>query len=151
MYTGKDNGTSCIDTSLKKTTNVVLDLVKHYAGSYRSIKTDRYYTSIELAVQLEKMKLYNTGTVMTNRIPKELRWNKKKSKDTPRGDYERHVFKYKNRNKEELSIGLVIWKDRKPVYVLTNEVTTIEEDDCKRRSKAGLLDLKRPRCITVYN
>ena len=66
MYTGKDNGTSCIDTSLKKNTNVVLDLVRHYAGSYRSIKTDRYYTSIELAVQLEKMKLYNTGTVMTN-------------------------------------------------------------------------------------
>ena len=66
--------------------------MKHYAGTYRSVKIDWYYTSIELAVEFEKLQLYTTGTVMTNRIPKELCSTKKKARDTPTSDYDRHAY-----------------------------------------------------------
>ena len=48
-------------------------------------------------------------------------------------------------------MGLIIWKDRKPVYVLTNETSTTKVDCCVRRSKDGLLTLPRPNAITIYN
>ena len=52
MYTGAEKSPE-VANDLKKTTNVVLDLVKPYNGTQRSIKTDRYYTSVELAVNLK--------------------------------------------------------------------------------------------------
>ena len=56
-----------------KNTNVLLDLVKPYNVTYRFIKTNRYYISVELAVNIEKENLYNNGTIKSNRIPKDLR------------------------------------------------------------------------------
>ena len=54
MYNGDDQGKVSTDDSLKKTTNVVLDLVQPYFNTYWSVKIDRYYTSIELTKQLAK-------------------------------------------------------------------------------------------------
>ena len=99
MYTGGDHDTGLVgsaDATLKKTTNVVLDLLEPYFGTYRSVKTDRYYTSIELAIEMDKRQLYNTGTVMNNRICKDLRWNAQKARKMERGEYNRHLYQYKN-------------------------------------------------------
>ena len=100
---------------------------------------------------MDKRQLYNTGTVMNNRICKDLRWNAQKARKMERGEYNRHLYQYKNDMGQKKSIGLVIWKDKKPVYVLTSELSTVEEDICKRRSKQGILDIKRPVCIAQYN
>ena len=149
MYTGTDYKTS--SSELKKTTKVVLNLVEPYINTYRSIKTDRYYTSIELVKELEKRKLYTTGTVMSNRINKDIRWNAKEGRDKKRGEFVHHMYKYKNEKGKELSMGLVIWKDKKPVYVLTTEYDTGETDMCIRRSKGGLLNIIRPISVARYN
>jgi hypothetical protein len=47
-----------------------------YKGSHRVVYVYRFYTSVELIKELEKMKLYMTGTVMSNRIPDRLRITK---------------------------------------------------------------------------
>ena len=95
MYTGGDRGDLMSESSFKKTTQVVLDLVNHYKGTYRGIKTDRYYTSVELCIELEKIQLSNTGKRMKNRVPKELRWSPKISREKVRGEFDNHMYKYK--------------------------------------------------------
>ena len=150
MYTGDDQGIISKDDTLKKTTNVVLDLVQPYFNTYRSVKTDRYYKSIELAKELAKKKLYNTGTLMANRIAKELRWIAKVSRKKERGEFDHHLYQYKDDSGKIENIGLVIWKDRKPVYVLTSECSTVEVDVCIRRSKQGLLHIDQPISVAQY-
>ena len=70
----------------------------HCKGTYRGIKIDRYYISIELAIELEKIDLSTTGTIMKNRIPKELRWNAKKGRKMERGQFHKHLYQYKTDN-----------------------------------------------------
>ena len=151
MYTGGDREDEMTETNLKKTTKVVLDLVNNYKGTYRGVKTDRFYTSVELTIELEKIQISTTGTIMKNRIPKELRWNAKKARKMERGQFENHLYKYRSEHGGIKQMGLIIWKDRKPVYVLTNETSTLKVDACVRRSKQGLLTIPRPNAITIYN
>ena len=67
-----------------------------------------------------------------------------------RGDYRRHKLNYKEGD-DMLSAGLVCWKDRDIVYCLTNETSTEGEDICIRRTKEGLVNLKRPIVVQQYN
>ena len=101
-------------------------MLKPYFHTKRSVKTDRYYTSIELSQELEKKEFYTTGTVMANRVAKELRWTAKVSRDKERGQFEKHLYKYTDDFGNRKKMGLVIWKDRKPVYVLTTECNTAQ-------------------------
>ena len=67
-----------------------------------------------------------------------------------RGDYKKHVYKYKKDDKERMA-GLVCWKHRGIVYGLSNETGTNLEDTCKRQSKDGLITIQQPRVISEYN
>jgi Transposase IS4 len=69
VYTGFYYQTDKDDT--KKTVQVVKELCKAYAGSYRTVYVDRFYTSLDLLKALDKMSLYVTGKVMKNILPKE--------------------------------------------------------------------------------
>ena len=60
------------EDSKKKTVAIVKDLVRDFAGTHRTVYMDRYYSSINVAVELLKMQLYVTGTLMHNRIPGKL-------------------------------------------------------------------------------
>ena len=88
---------------------------------------------------------------MKNHVPKEFCWSNKNGRQKERGEYEKHHYSYNNAEGNEKQLGLIIWKDRKPVYVLTSECGSDGEDYCTRRSKEGLLKIKRPTCIKEYN
>ena len=98
------------------------------------------------------MDLYVTGTVMKNRISRELTIAKssKAFKEMDRGDFKKHLFVYRVGN-EAHEAGLVCWKDRDVVYCITNETETTGADECKRRTKNGLITIQRPRVISQYN
>ena len=151
-YTGKHTYNESANQNEKKTVQVVKELCKPLQGTHRTIFIDRFYTSLDLVKEMEAMNLYVTGTIMKNRIPKELTITKtsKLFKEMSRGDFKRHCYTYKD-GEDEKEVGLVCWKDRDIVYCLSNETDTISYDSCKRRSRDGLLTISRPKMIADYN
>ena len=107
---------------MKKTVAIVKKLCEQYEGSHRTIYVDHFYTSIDLLKELDKMKLYVTGTCMKNRIPKELVITKSSRafKEMPRGTHVSHKYTYLMDDGELKEYGLVCWKDRDMVYCLSN-------------------------------
>ena len=114
---------------------------------------DRYYSSINVAVELQKMGLYVTGTLMHNRIPSQftIKKNSAAYKKLSRGDFNTHTFQYKDDNDERHIIGITCWKDRQMVYTLTTDCDTSKSDTCVRRSKEGLVTIERPHVVHQYN
>ena len=53
-YTGKSNVLETDDDRKKKTVQIVKGLVEDYRGSHRTVYIDRYYSSINVAVELKK-------------------------------------------------------------------------------------------------
>ena len=45
-----------------------------------------------------------------------------------RGRFMKHTYAYRKDNGTIQQIGLVIWKDKKPVYVLTSELSTMKTE-----------------------
>jgi hypothetical protein len=103
--------------------------------------------------ELEKMDLYVTGTVMSNRIPEGLRISKRSRefKDMERGDHKHHVYEYNNHKGESSKMGLLCWKDKDIVYCLTNATNTEPRGHCFRRSHTGRICISRPLAIQEYN
>ena len=153
IYTGKTTYTPSEKEDEKKTVMVVKELCKDYAGTHRTIFVDRFYTSMDLLKALDKMGLYVTGTVMRNRLPKELQIFKttKMFKQMNRGDFESHLYKYQTDNGEVKNYGMVAWKDRDIVYAMSSAANNYKMDECTRRSANGLIKLKRPIIISEYN
>jgi Transposase IS4 len=153
VYTGRFTYVEATSESTKKTVQVVQQLCEPFRGTYRTIYIDRFYSSVDLLKQLEAMKLYTTGTVLSNRLPKQLTIakNSKEFKALNRGDSICHTFIYKTLSGAKKRAGLVAWKDRNMVYCLTNDTSTVESGECKRRSQGGIITLKRPEVISKYN
>jgi hypothetical protein len=153
VYTGKFTYLEATTESFKKTVQVVQQLCEPFRGTFRTIYIDRFYSSVDLLKQLEDMKLYTTGTVLSNRIPKQLSIAKssKEFMALNRGDSICHTFHYKTLSGENKRAGLVAWKDRNIVYCLTNDTSTVEMGECKRRSQGGIITLKCPEVISKYN
>ena len=138
---------------MKKTVQVVRKLCEPYRDSYRTIYVDRFYTSLELLKELDKMNLFVTGTVMKNRISKDMVINKssKQFKEMQRGDFKRHLYGYDNEEEQRITYGLVCWKDKDIVYCMSNTTSTEGVGECKRRSANGIITIKRPNIIGEYN
>jgi hypothetical protein len=153
VYTGKHTYSETTSESTLKTVQVVQQLCEPFKGSYRTIYVDRFYTSVELMKELYEMKLFLTGTVVTNRIPRALTIAKSSPqfKEMNRGDSKHHLYHYRDKSGKKCTAGLVCWKDRNMVYCLTNDSSTSTEDECMRRSQGGLIRLKRPAVIGEYN
>jgi Transposase IS4 len=122
----------------KKNVQVVQQLCEPFRGSYRTIYVNRFYSSIDLLKELEDMKLYTTGTIMSNRIPRDMTIAKssKQFKELNRGDVVKNVLHYKTMQGEKKQVGLVAWKNM--VFCLTNDTSTIPLDECRRRGQALL-------------
>jgi Transposase IS4 len=60
------------------------------------VYVDRFYTSVDLLKTLDRMQLLITGTVMRNRIPKELTIPKtsREFKGMERGEWKFHQYTY---------------------------------------------------------
>jgi hypothetical protein len=153
VYTGKYTYQESNTESLKKTVQVVQQLVEPFRGSFRTVYVDRFYTSIDLIKELHEMKLFVTGTVLANRVPKSLTITKssKQYREMERGDVVKHVFHYQDKSGETQKAGLVMWKDRNIVYSITNDTTTATMDTCTRRAQGGLIEIQRPTVISKYN
>lgn len=152
IYTGKSTYQPTIDANEKKTVSIVKELCQHLAGTHRTVFVDRFYTSIELMRELKAMDLYLTGTLMKNRIPKEMviARSSKQFREMKRGDFKRHLYQYRI-GRQTNKAGLVCWKDRDVVYCISNETDTGTVDMCTRRTRDGLIKIDRPRCIGEYN
>ncbi len=153
IYTGKSTYTENNNKDLKKTVQVVRDLCESYTGSFRTVYIDRFYTSIDVMKELDKMKLFVTGTCMTNRVPKELQIanSSAEAKSMNRGDYTYHKYTYIDSENKVHDYGLTVWKDSKMVYLLSNTWNNNEATTCKRRSSNGLLTITRPVVVEKYN
>ena len=132
---------------------MVKELCLPYKDSFRCIYIDRFYTSIDLLKELDKMKLYAVGTCMKNQLPKEVVINKRSNefRAMQRGDYKYHLYEYKKENNVLWNYGLVCWKDWDIVYALTNCEDTTKKGSCFRRSAHGRICIERPKVIEKYN
>ena len=133
----KDN---CTDVEVtnpgeKKTVAIMKELCKCMQGSHRTVYVNRFYTSLDLLKELHDMDIYTTGTLMKNRIPKELTIPKstKQFKEMIRGDMIHHLYQYRSKGKM-CRAGLVCWKDCDIVYCISNETGTVDGDKCTQRS-----------------
>ncbi len=152
IYTGAQTyGTT--DEEVSKTVHVVRNLAENYRGTYRTIYIDRFYTSLDLMKEMDKLNLFVTGTVMANRIPKELKINKTSTefKSMIRGDYKKHRYSYVDDLGIQRHYGLVAWKDSNMVYLLSSNHDTNSVDQCYRRSSEGRIMVNRPSVIGKYN
>jgi DNA polymerase III epsilon subunit-like protein len=153
IYTGKSTYNESDSENKKKTVQVVRQLCQDYKDTYRCVFVDRFYTSIDLLKELDKLGLYVTGTCMRNRLSKEvvIKKQSREYKEMQRGDYKKHVYTYKNDNGEEVKYGLVCWKDRDIVYCLTNSIATDKLGVAYRRVTGGRVCIQRPMVIEHYN
>lgn len=118
--------------------SVVLKLSEPYYHSNRHIFTDRYYTSLNLISELEKLGLYFTGTINTNRkgLPKFS--NLKKNE----------LVYYKSDSKI-----LMNWRPRnKFVTLITNyyDIASFSKTFYHRRIKQTVV-LEKPKIVFYYN
>jgi Transposase IS4 len=98
VYTGASTYYNSGPEDTKKTVMVVKQLVDKYKNTHCTIYVDQFYTSIDLLKALNKMNLYVTGTLMRNRLPKEVIINKssKEYKEMGRGRFCQHLYQHKN-------------------------------------------------------
>lgn len=70
LYTGKEGD----KPEVGQGTRVVMDLVRPYAGSCRTVACDRFFTGVDLARELYAENLHLVGTIVPNRlgIPKDF-------------------------------------------------------------------------------
>lgn len=113
------------------------------------IYCDRYFTSEKLIDELRTRGLGCTGTLMKNRIPKEVRALLLSDKELKRrGRGTSHVVV---RNDDKISVTK--WFDNKPVIMMSSVEAQEAPDTCQRWCKQlkRYLTINRPRCIRQYN
>ncbi|GMF53469.1 unnamed protein product [Phytophthora fragariaefolia] len=88
---------------------------------WRLVITDRFYTSVKLALELLHRRMYLTGTIQADRAgyakgvitKKEIKVNKQKIVIPPQGTIKLAA------NKRFLQLTATMWMDRTPVYLLS--------------------------------
>lgn len=101
---------------------------------------------------IDKIDLFVTGTCM-NRIPKDTTISKalNQFRTMTRGDFKHQIYTYEY-NTTENTDGLISWKDRTMLYILTNKNwPTTEVGHFYRPSTGGLICLQRPKVVEDYN
>ena len=122
VYCGKKQHTADDSTDLDAHTGASAVLrnlnfvVPTVSEDWHVIVTDRFYTSVQLALQLLHRQVYIAGTVMTNRLGLSktiAEYKKTKARDRVRGDSVMAV------SKDYPSMTMLAWMDSKPVFFLT--------------------------------
>lgn len=96
---------------------------------------DNFYTSVPLVTYLAKEGIFSLGTVRVNRLRncKLPEKNTIMKKNVPRGFYEENVATV-----DDIDVSAVLWKDNKPVNLLSTYVgaepaTTVTRFDKSKR------------------
>lgn len=111
---------------------------------------DNFYTSVPLVAYLAKEGIFSLGTVRVNRLRncKLPEKNTIMKKNVPRGFYEENVATV-----DDIDVSAVVWKDNKPVNLLSTYVgaepaTTVTRFD---KSKKERVAIPCPKIIKEYN
>jgi Transposase IS4 len=123
FYVGKQHGENdpTVDTSV--THNTVMGLLKPLHDRNHIVHMDNYYTSIPLFMDLEKIGIYSTGTVRTNRkgLCKEV--TIKKGEETQLKKKPGYC-----RFASSGNLVYIAWFDKRPVHLLSNCYQPLAED-----------------------
>ncbi|KAE8883997.1 hypothetical protein PF003_g31929 [Phytophthora fragariae] len=93
-------------------------------GTYHAVATDRFYTSVQLALQLLARNVYLVGTIQTNKKgfpPALIAKEASRPADVPRGTATIAVAKCCP------LLQAMQWWDRLPVYLLSTGASTAVE------------------------
>ncbi|XP_044730485.1 piggyBac transposable element-derived protein 3-like [Chrysoperla carnea] len=111
---------------------------------------DNFYTSLPLLTYLAKEGIYSLGTVRVNRVRNSKLPDKRTimKKNVARGFYEENVA-----NVDGTEVSAVVWKDNKPVNLLSTYVgaepaTTVSRFDKRRKER---VEIPCPKIIREYN
>ena len=98
---------------------VVLDLAADIQGKGHVISMDKFFTSVGFFEELASMWIYATRTIRSNRIglPLALK-NKGTFRNAPHKTLEWRMY-------ETRKMACVLWKDRKPVLLLSTHALSI--------------------------
>lgn len=134
IYQGKTDHSGV--NSLSKT--VVLELCQDYLNEGRTIVTDNFYTSLELATDLLKKKTHLVGTIRKNR------------KGLPKNVVTARLKKGEIIGKEN-NTGIVVmkWKDQRDVLALSTYHNLDIVPTGKRNRKN--VEISKPKLILDYN
>ena len=115
---------------------LVLTLTQPLEGLHHHIITDRFYSSPELASELEKRGLAFTGTVQVNRrgMPQAIKGGRKLSRGT--------VQAYRSGKMMALQ-----WQDKRPITMLS---TTESCNMVQVKTRRGQMK-EKPQVVQLYN
>lgn len=141
-YYGKCTTDSLARPDMPFTSRIVLHLcdeLLHVAqGSGYHVFTDRFYTGFPLALELLKMNVYLTGTVMKNRqnLPTDVKKLKLKK-------HEVSSFVHSD------DVLVLAWQDKRQVLMLStyHDAST---QTVQQRTKSGPQDIQKPTVIVNY-
>ena len=143
VYTGSEtNLTTGTYAHLPKTTQLVMNLVSPYLDKGYHLYTDRFYSSVLLAKELENRGTRFTGTLNINRVnlPDAIRSSKKKRFSLPIGGY--RAFR-------DGRSMVSAWRPKKKKYIFmlstgyTAKFTTI--------TRRGRAPVRKPEVVHAYN
>lgn len=153
IYTGS-NGQNIPDHNepdLGEAGNTVVRLARIVPRRVGHIITfDNFYTSLPLVTYLAKEGIFSLGTVRINRL-RNCKLPDKKAlmkRNIPRGFYEENVA-----NVDGVDVSAVVWKDNKPVNLLSTYVgaepaTTVTRFD---KTKKERVPISCPKVVREYN
>ncbi|GBP73809.1 PiggyBac transposable element-derived protein 3 [Eumeta japonica] len=123
--------------------SVILSLAKSIPpGS--CVYHDRYFTTVPLIEEIEKLNLHSTSTIMQNRIPDRATIKFKKDSAMRRGECQQFVCE---------PTVLVKWKDNKSVLLASNCTGASHTTSVKRWGKTSksYIDVSAPKIVQNYN
>jgi hypothetical protein len=128
IYCGKEEATSIVEPIAREepklTHKVVMDLAKDIEGKWHIIAMDNFFTSVGLFKELGEKTIYATGTLRSNRIgiPSAFKDIKVFSR-MPQGtlDWRMHESRF---------MSSVLWKDKKPILLLSTSAIPIGFSMC---------------------
>ncbi|XP_023724806.1 piggyBac transposable element-derived protein 4 isoform X2 [Cryptotermes secundus] len=128
------------------TSRIVLSLMDKLGLSVSGVEgyhlfTDRYYSSVKLAQELDNQKCHTTGTIIADRVgnPKPVRqgaMKKMKSGDT---------CSYRSRN-----VLLMGWKDKRVVLMMSTYHDTSMEKIVTIQKGGQQKEIQKPVCVLDY-
>ncbi|XP_022827512.1 piggyBac transposable element-derived protein 3-like [Spodoptera litura] len=131
------------DTNLGLGPSVILHLSKSIPpGS--CVYHDRYFTTVPLIEEMNKLNLHSTGTIMLNRIPDRATIKFKTDVQMTRGESQQFVCE---------PTTIVKWKDNKSVLLASNCTGSSATTLVKRWDKAmkRYVDVTAPNIVRNYN
>lgn len=152
IYTGGDKHHRINDEpDLGPTGNTVVRLTRIVPRrANHIIYFDNYYTSVPLVTYLAKEGIYCLATIQSNRIPNNKLPDKKTlmKRTVPRGHHEEQVA-----NVDGIDISAVVWKDNKPVTLLSTYTGAMPATTISRYDKATKqrVSINCPNVIKDYN